>query len=192
MSKISNSTRDGKLIRVEIILDKYISDSIRGVGNKKGLGKLVGHIYCLPKRRLIDQINGFPSGIKSDYIAFLPLEEAKMGTNNGSAIFINKKSIVFISEIFENESKGLGLKDGQVNYPFVKKPIIRVKIEVPFYTITGDLHCASSQRFIDLLDEGKRFLAVTKAEIFSTSSNKKQEISFLALNKEQIVFLEEV
>ena len=66
----------------------------------------------------------------------------------------------------------------------------QAKKELPCYTLTGQMHCAKGQRLLDLLNMGERFLALTNVEILAAEGTSELGISFLAVNKEQIIYLE--
>lgn len=181
----------GKQFLVEISLNKYILRSIKKVEQGEEHGKITGHIFCLSGRRLIDQLNG--TSPKEDYIPFLPSKETKMGGGKGKFVCLNKRNIVFVRELVKNETKERGLKNGNMGYPFVAKSAKRVKIKVPFYSIIGDLHLAGLKRVSDVVNLKNRFLPLTDVNLLNILSGARQQnIRFLALNKEQIVSVEEV
>ena len=188
-----SSPAKGRQVSVDIGLNKYILRSIKEVERDEEGSKINGHIFCLSGRRLLDQLNGVFPDSKEDYISFLPLKEAEIDEGNCNFVCLNKRNIVFVSELVENETKELGLKNGNTGYPFVAKSAIRVKIKAPFYKITGNLHLAGSERASDVFNLGNRFLPLTDVDILNIFSGvRQQNICFLALNKEQVVFVEEV
>jgi hypothetical protein len=75
-------------------------------------------------------------------------------------------------------------------YPFVSKSPLSVRLYMPFYTLTGQMHCFEGQPLSDLLNTGERFLALTNVQIVP-SGGSSESVSFVAVNKEQIISLEE-
>jgi len=95
---------------------------------------------------------------------------------------INKASILFVREIDNSQTKG---EVGHRPYPFVSKLSIAVRLYMPLYTLTGEMHCAWGQHLSDLLNKGVRFLAFTNVQI-APARGTDESVSFVAINKAQI------
>ncbi len=148
-----------------------------------------GRLYCAPLRRLLDVLNDANE-------EFLSLCEAEVRSLDGKetavpSVYVNKASTLFVKEIGEGESRGLGSRAGHKPYPFVGKVGKEVRINMPFYTLSGQVHCAGSQRLKDVLNSTTRFLALTNVNIGRLSGTGEAGVSFLAVNKGQILSLED-
>jgi hypothetical protein len=148
-----------------------------------------GRLYCAHLRRLLDVLNDATE-------EFLPLGEAKVRSLDGKetavpSAYINKASALFVKEIGEGESRGLGSQAGQKPYPFVGKVGKGVRVNMPFYTLSGQAYCARSQQLKDVLNSETRFLPLTDVNLHSLTGASEAGVSFLAVNKGQIISLEE-
>jgi len=151
----------------------------------------VGFTYC-PHERLLDSLNG----VVMPNEEFIILSDVKVRSPDGSetalpSAYVNKVNILFVREIERGETRGLGGKAGPKPYPFVPKLSAAVKVYMPFYTLKGEMHYAKGERVWDVLNSGRRFLPMTNAEISPSAGSSESGISFIAVNKEQILSLEE-
>ncbi|MBI3039513.1 tetratricopeptide repeat protein [bacterium] len=74
------------------------------------------------------------------------------------------------------------------------KDKIRVIIFTPEFKIKGDLHLYENSRLSDILNAdtvSKDFLPITEVKLLDQKDNLLQEVSFLSLNKNQIVLVME-
>jgi len=153
-----------------------------------------GYACCPHQRRLLDVLNGIPMGvgIKDE---FLPVSEAEMRSPDGKeamqSVHINKANILFLKEIEDGQSRGLGGEVGHKPYPFVLKSSTAVRLYMPSYTLTGQMHYAKGKGIADVLNSGLRFFPVTNVEI-SSSAGSEPGVSFIAVNKRQILCLKEL
>ena len=156
-----------------------------------------GYIYCLPGRRLLDQLNEVFPGTVSEAKGFLPVREGEMYALRGDSQLVkfaclNKANVLFVREFEGGHARGVGGKAGYGGYPYVAKLPIAVKLYLPFYIVTGHMHCAEGQRASDVLNLALKFLPVTNAEICPSVGNIESGVSFVAVNKGQIILLEEL
>ena len=156
-----------------------------------------GYIYCPSQRRLLDVLNGVLAGELRVNEEFLPVSEAEMRSPDGTeatvqSVHINKASILFVREIEDGQSRGLGRRVGHKPHPFVEKLAVGVKLYIPSYTLTGRMHCAKGQGVSDVLNSEMRFLPMTNVEICPSAGGSKSGVSFIAVNKGQIISLEEL
>ena len=135
-------------------------------------------------------------GVYSD--EFLPVSEAEIRSPDGRetttvpSAHINKANILFLKEIGD-EHRGLGGQVGPQPYPYVAKPIIKaVKLYMPLYTLSGQIQCGERRRVVDVLNSELRFLALTNVEICPLACSSESGVSFVAVNKGQIILSEEV
>lgn len=154
---------------------------------------LSGYIYCLPNQRLLDLLNSvLPGGLPVDTV-FLPVTEATSHTLNDAetttqSALINKANILFISEI-EQQAETSAEASYKLPPAREKLPII-VKLHIPPYILSGQMHCAKGHRLSDLLNTKDMFLPMTNVDIGS-SSGIRQSAAFVAVNKAQIIYAEE-
>ena len=156
-----------------------------------------GYVYCLPGRRLLDQLNDVFPGTISEARDFLPIQEGEMRALRGQSatakfICFNKTNILFVRELEEGQSRGVGSKPSHGRYPYVSKSPMEVKIYLPFYVLTGQIHCAEGQRVSELMNLPLRFFPMTNVEISPAVGNGQSRVDFLAVNKNQVVLLEEL
>jgi len=156
-----------------------------------------GYVYCSHRRRLLDVLNGIPAGPLHISDEFLPVSEAKIPSPDGKeasvkSTHINKANILFLKEIGGGH-RGLGGQVGHKPYPYVPKPFTKsVKLYMPLYTLTGQMYWAKGRGVSDVLNSELRFLALTNVEICSSAGSIEPGVSFLAVNKGQIILLEEL
>jgi len=152
-----------------------------------------GYVSCPRQRRLLDVLNGIP--FNSD--EFLAVSEAEMRPPDGTGVtvqaaHINKANILFVKEIGD-EHRGLGGQVGHKVYPYVAKPITKaVKLYMPLYTLSGQMHCRERRRVVDMLNSELRFFALTNVEICPLAGSSESGVSFVAVNKGQILSLAEL
>jgi len=152
-----------------------------------------GYVNCPRQRRLLDVLNGIP--FNSD--EFLAVSFAQIRSPDGKraaakSAHINKANILFLKEIGDGH-RGLGGQVGPQPYPYVAKPITKaVKLYMPLYTLSGQMHCRERRRVVDMLNSELRFLALTNVEICPLVGSRESGISFVAVNKGQILSLAEL
>jgi hypothetical protein len=155
---------------------------------------LSGHIYCLPKQRLLDLLNGLLAGGLHADTDFLPISEVTSHTLNGEETTtqfaaINKASILFISEI-----KRYTEPSTEASYDIptvVGKFQVIARFYMPPYMLSGQMHCSKRQRLSDLLNTKDRFVPMTNVDIVPRVG-VPQSAAFVAVNKAQIVYAQEV
>ena len=153
---------------------------------------------CCHQRRLLDFLNGVSVGGLRTNKEFLPVSEVEMKSLlDGSEVkvqsaYSNKANILFVREIESGQTRGLGGQVGHKPYPFVGKSSTVVRLYLPSYTLTGQMHCAKGERVWDVLNSELRFLPLANVEIYSSAGSSESGVSFIAVNKGQILCLEEV
>ena len=152
----------------------------------------VGYVHCFQGRRLLDQLNDvFPSTLPGN-APFLSIREPKIYSLSGGEEILqfaclNKASILFIRELEGGQARSPGRK----GYPYVAKSAVAVRLYLPFYTLVGQMHCASGERASDVLNHPLVFLPLTNVEI-SPSVGSSERVGFVAINKGQLILLEEL
>lgn len=155
-----------------------------------------GSVYCPRQQRLLDMLNGLP-GLLHVRDEFLPVSGAEICYPDGKeatvqSAHVNKANILFIREVEDGQTQGLGGQVGHKPYPYVPKPSVAVKLCMPLYTMTGKMHCTERRRVADVLNSEQRFIALTNVEICPLAGNSESGVSFVAVNKEQILSLAEL
>lgn len=150
-----------------------------------------GYINVPPRRRLLDVLNGVPLGELRVDEEFLLLNEARIISSDGSEVtiqkaYLNKANFLFVKEVGGGETRELGV------YPFVEKLSAPIKLLMPFFTLTGRVHFAKHQRLWDLLNWSPRFLPLTNVDIYPAEGERESGVSFVAVNKELIIFSQEL
>ena len=156
-----------------------------------------GCIRVLPQQRLLDVLNGVLRGALRTNEEFLLVSDVEMCSLDGRKVtlqsaYINKASILFVKEIEKGQARQLNRKVGHKLYPFVNKSTIAVKAYMPFYTLTGQIHYAKGKGLWEMLNSEMRFLPLTDVEICPSAGRSEPRVSFVAVNKEQILSLEEL
>ncbi len=155
-----------------------------------------GYVYGTYQRRLLDVLNGMPMRKLSDNEEFIPISEVEVRSPDGGeaklqSAYINTANILFVRGIEAGETRGLGGQGGHKPYPFVAKRSTAVKVYMPFYTLNGQVHYPKGSRVVDVLNSRMRFLAMTNVQICPSAGSSESGVSFIAVNKEQILSLEE-
>jgi len=141
----------------------------------------------------LDILNSvLPGGLYVD-TDFLPVIETTSHTLNDTettaqVALINKANILFVSEIRQESEPST---EASHKLPPVRErfPII-AKLHIPPYVLTGQMHCAKGQRLSSLLNTKDRFIPMTNVDIVP-SSGIRQSAVFVAVNKAQIIYVEE-
>jgi len=176
----------GKWVKVEIYAPTYTFPHM-----------CAGYVYCLQGRRLLDQLNEmFPSAL-SENKEFLPVSQGELRALRGERrtlrfACLNKSNILFVKEFEGGQTRGISGKPGYRTYPYVPKSPIPVRLYLPFYVVTGRMHCAEGQRVSDVVNLPLRFLPITNVEISPSVGPTESGVGFLAVNKGQIILLEDV
>ena len=183
----------GRWVKVEIRAPTYALTHI-----------CIGYVFCLEGRRLLDHLNDvFPTTMPEEK-DFLSIKEVEMYSLRGASeaveeekktvqfACLNKANILFVREFEDGQTRGISSKPGYKRYPYVPKSYIAVRLHLPFYILTGHMHCARGERISDVMNLPLRFLPLTNVEICPSVGSSESEVSFLAVNKRQITLLEDL
>lgn len=85
--------------------------------------------------------------------------------------------------VIEYDEKGKFFTD------IVVKDVIRSHIQTREQTIVGYVHVRKGDRLSDEINQPSIFMAVTNAEVYSLDGELLHTSDFLAVNREQIVWL---
>ena len=151
----------------------------------------MGYVTC--QKRLLDVLNG-SLGVDMKFLPMGQVECSAVVTGEVVTVpsaYINKANILFVKDYSAGSQTGPYIRPiGRPKlYPFISKSPITVRVFLPFYTLTGQMHCAKGKGVEDALDSGLRFLPMTDVEI---SPGGEPPASFVAVNKGQILSVEPV
>jgi hypothetical protein len=159
---------------------------------------LSGSIFIsTPEGRLLDELNGRFDLEPENQDKFLELNDLTIlhtdDTEEKVALgYINKNSIQMAAITNNNLRRGIGAQpDNKKLYPFIEKEMVRVKIDMSAYSVTGNIHRLSHQKVVHVLKERTEFMPVTHAEVYSVANGKRWYMAFLAVNKNHILALHE-
>ncbi len=186
MASTEASEFEGRRVQIQICAPAYALPHI-----------CIGYIYCPQGRRLLDHLNDIFPGTVPEYNNFLSVTGVQMCSVRGqtetvSFACLNKANIIFVRESQDGQTRGLGGKLGPKRYPYVPKSSVAVKLYLPFYTLTGIMHCVRDERPSDTLNLALRFLPLTNVEISPSAGGGESKVGFVAVNREQIILLEEL
>lgn len=150
----------------------------------KGDGICNGYIDC-PYRHLLDILNNVSSSeISDNNEEYLRLKEARIDWFNrretAENISISKDDILFVKPI------------GHSSIPLVPKQSKKVRLHLPSYILTGQIHYHRGRPWRNALDSIFSFFPITHVEIAFQSSNIKYEADYIAVNKKHVSSVEEM
>jgi hypothetical protein len=150
-------------------------------------GMFFGIISVPLRLRLFDFINLSPQ-----FLNFMGKEVTDIDepVSNLTEIYVNKKAIKLLTTVFEDDGRGVGVKD--TVYQFVQKKPVSVKISLSDYEITGNLYSSEEGSMSDLLEKNLPFLPCTEVKIRNINNNRSLDVSFAAINKNNISAIEKV
>ncbi|MBM3172870.1 MAG: hypothetical protein FJZ85_04010 [Chloroflexi bacterium] len=172
---------------------KHIAKERLAVCVYTSIGIFSGYVHCIRSQRLLDLLNSALVGGLRAYFDFLPLTQVTIYFSDGTeattkTTLINKDNILFVTE--DGQTSGIDSGGTGKSLPRVSKSPVVANLCVPPYKLRGEMHSIKGQRLSDLLNTGDRFLPITNVEIVAPSGDS-QAVSFVAINKAQIIYSEE-
>jgi hypothetical protein len=150
-----------------------------------------GLVTRIAGQRLLDLLNTGPEA-GARYADFICLYNASIGgnlrPNPEQPIFVNKTNIFFVTE----EEGQPWQRKASTMYPFVSKEVIGIKFYVPSYTLTGKIHYLKGHKPQDVLTSHAKFFPLTEAHIYSSAGLNESPASFIAVNKDQVLYVESI
>ena len=161
---------------------------------------VIGNMYYAPtpEARLLDALNGLADRGPVKKGKFLELSDVQMMHLDGKQeklkqSYINKSTIQLAVTLGDaNCGRGIGAQEGAKSYPYVEKTPVPVRIETENYIVTGFMHSIISQGIWSVLEEGFTFLPLTRAQINTKLNGDRENLPFVAVNKEHILSLQEL
>lgn len=154
-----------------------------------------GFTYCAYGQRLLDTLN---EGLTVDGSLvgkyFLPLTQVEVFLPDGrkenvASTYVSKSNILFVAGRSESQYAILPTQPSHSTYPFREKAAVGAKVRFPQYTLTGKMHNDVWELLIDTLEGDDKFLPVTNVEILPQLVNGESQFDFVAINKDQIIYV---
>jgi len=157
---------------------------------------LTGFIYQPYGERLLDLLNGIFVRQPENRGRFLKVSDITIHHPDGKkerlpTAYINKSTIHLAAVSDGDSARGIGAEAGPKFYPFVQKSSVPIRLRTPAYALTGSTYCFSGQKIWHVLEEKLIFLPVTNARIRAAANGISWVAPFVAVNKEQILSLQE-
>jgi len=71
----------------------------------------------------------------------------------------------------------------------VSKDVVRATVQTLTVQLVGDVHVTPDKRLKDELNRGEQFIAITDVTVYNTTGKEIYKSDFLAVNKNQIVWV---
>jgi len=157
---------------------------------------LTGFIYQPYEERLLDILNGISVRRRESRGRFLELTKVTIDYLNGKketlpTAYINKASIQLAATLDGDLARGIGGRVGAKPYPFVQKSPVVVRLRIPAYALTGSMYRVGGQSVWHVLEEKVTFLPLTNVKIRPVANGIWWTAAFAAVNREQILSLQE-
>lgn len=157
---------------------------------------LNGFVHLHHDERLLDLLNSVSINWLESRRRFLALSNVIVKHTDGTeermpAAYINKVAVHLAVIWHSNLGRGIGAKTGKRPYPFVEKLPVPVSVRLPLFLLMGRMHCASGQNPWHVLEEQLMFLPLTNVEVRPLSDDSWSDVPFVAVNREQILSLQE-
>ena len=158
----------------------------------------VGYTYRSHQQRLLDALNkGFVADSSRIGRDFVPLTEVEMFFPDKrkeymASIYIKKANILFVAEKSGGQAEMSDIKDRPKNYLMRTKKPIEAEVCMSLYTLMGKMHTEMWQKLLDTLTKDEMFLPLTNVEISPELVRGESRFSFVAINKDQIIYISEL
>lgn len=160
----------------------------------------IGYIYRPHDQRLLDVLN---KGLDRSPVAdspqsrmvnakdFVFLRDVKVSFPKGgqkhlASTHIRKANILFVAEISGGQPE-----TGAAELMKVTKKSVGTEVHVPPYDLVGQMHAEIWEQLADHLEGHNRFLPLTNVSITPELLNIESRFDFVAVNKDQIVYVRE-
>jgi hypothetical protein len=161
---------------------------------------VIGNILYAPtpEARLLDALNGLADRGPVKKGKFLELSDVIIQHFDGKQenlkrSYINKTTIqLAVTLDGSNAGRGIGGQEGPKSYPYVEKNPVPVRIETENYIVSGYMYSIINQAVWSVLEDTLAFLPLTSAQITTNSTVNRENLPFVAVNKEHILSLQEL
>lgn len=144
--------------------------------------------------RLLDILNRVMAEPSNERKDFLHIQEASVNGLDEDAkfmesVYVNRHNILFIKEIDNSDIYNEHKKPDKYIYPYVEKQLVSIKFYLPFYTITGYMHCSKGRGPVEALKSNINFFPLTDVKIISNLGIGETTSKFVAVNRAQILYI---
>jgi hypothetical protein len=160
----------------------------------------IGYTYRLRDQRLLDVLNrGLDRGHAADLSQphmvdsedFLLLTDVRVSFPRGgqkhlASTHIRKANILFVAELSGGQPE-----TGVTELMKVAKKSVETEVHIPPYDLVGQMHAEIWEQLADHLEGHDRFLPLTNVSITPEIVNIESRFDFVAINKDQVVFVRE-
>lgn len=152
--------------------------------------------YRGQQQRLLDVLNhSFLAHYHRIGKEFLPLTEVEAFFSTGekeylSSTHINKSSILFVAERSGGQPDRSPMPEGEATLLRAKKAV-PARVDIPPYVLVGRMHAELPEGLVHVIDGEEAFLPMTNVIISPPLPTGEWKFSFAAINKHQIVRIEE-
>jgi hypothetical protein len=165
-------------------------------------GTYSGLTYRLADQRLLDALNeGFSSKALRMGRDFVPLTDVQAYFPTGTRVqmasryrstYIRKANIFFVGELSRRQSEIAVESRGKQRAPRTRaKKTIAAEIHISPYILKGQMYAEVWQELLHALDRDEKFLPLTNVTIWPDLANGESCFDFVAVNKDQVVYLGE-
>ncbi len=152
---------------------------------------LSGYVPCPTGLRLLDLLNGVVTRepeTKGEFLEFYDTSypSPECSHPDETREYVRKAAIEMVAVSDANLARGIGARGVSRLYPFVEKAPVRVSLELPSYSLVGNVHCVHGQGVHQVLNEDASFLPLTDVSIAHQYSFYGTR-PFVAVNKEHII-----
>jgi hypothetical protein len=157
---------------------------------------LAATTYRTQHQRLLDVLNrSFVANSHRIGKEFVPLTEVEAFFSTGekeslASTHINKSSILFIAERRGGRPDRSGVPEAEANLLRAKKAL-HARVDIPPYILVGKMHADLQQGLVHVIDGEDVFLPMTDVSISPALPTGESQFSFVAINKHQIIRVEE-
>jgi hypothetical protein len=157
---------------------------------------LAATTYRGQQQRLLDVLNhSFLANSRRIGKEFVPLTEIEAFFASGekeylASTHINKSSILFVAERSGGQPDRNGIPEAESNLLRPKRAL-SARVDIPPYTLFGKMYAELQQGLVHVIDGGEMFLPMTDVLITPPLPTGEWKFSFVAINKHQIVRVEE-
>lgn len=157
---------------------------------------LAATTYRMQQQRLLDVLNrSFVANLHRIGREFVPLTEVDALFSTGekeylASTHINKSSILFVAERSGGRPDWGSIPEAEANILRVKKAL-PARIDIPPYILVGKMYAELQQGLVHVIDGEEMFLPMTDVFISPALPTGESQFGFVAINKHQIVRIEE-
>jgi hypothetical protein len=152
--------------------------------------------YRMQQQRLLDVLN---RSIVANYDRigkeFMPLTEVEAFFSTGEkeclpSTHVNKSSILFVAERSGGQPDRSGIPEAEFNLLRAKKAL-SARVDIPPHILVGNMYAELGRGLVHVIDGEEAFLPMTDVFIFPPLPTGESKFGFVAINKHQIVRVEE-